>query len=216
MVAEEVAEATVFKKLGREEILCLFAVKKNEPYEKLQQYKVGGEDVKSCDIDQLVEQYSDSVYRYCKSIAFTLEDAEDLYQQTFLKAFELRNKISLDKNPKAFLMSIATNLWKNHKSKYARRERIAPTVSSETEGLQIEDVRSDQDVLEQMVKEEQLMYLRKCVDGLPDKQKQVIHLFYAGELSLEEIARVLKIPKGTVKSRLHKAKEQLRKEMEGQ
>lgn len=171
--------------------------------------------MKSCDIDQLVEQYSDSVYRYCKSITYTLEDAEDLYQQTFLKAFELHKKISLEKNPKAYLLSIATNIWRNHKSMYARRERIAPTVSSELEGIQIEDIRSEQDVLEQVVKEEQLELLRKCVDNLPEKQHQVITLFYAGELSLEEISKVLKIPKGTVKSRLHKAKEELRKEMEG-
>lgn len=171
--------------------------------------------MKSCDIDQLVEQYSDSVYRYCKSIAYTLEDAEDLYQQTFLKALELHKKISLEKNPKAYLLSIATNIWKNHKSMYARRERIAPTVSCELEGIQIEDIRSDQDVLEQVVKAEQLGLLRQCVDNLPEKQRQVITLFYAGELSLEEISKVLKIPKGTVKSRMHKAKEQLRKEMEG-
>lgn len=169
--------------------------------------------MKSCDIDLLVEQYGDSVYRYCRSIAFTPEDAEDLYQQTFLKAFELHKKISLDKNPKAFLMSIATNVWRNHKSKYARRERIAPTISGEAE--QFADVRSEQDVLEQIVKEEQLAYLRECVERLPEKQKQVIRYFYAGELPIEDIARILKIPKGTVKSRLHTAKEQLRKEMEG-
>lgn len=171
--------------------------------------------MKSCDIDQLVEQYSDSVYRYCKSLAFTLEDAEDLYQQTFLKAFELRRKISVDKNPKAYLLSITTNIWKNEKSKYARRERIAPTISSDVEGVQIEDVQAGTDLLEQIVKEEQLELLRRCVDNLPEKYRQVITLFYAGELSLEEIAKVLKIPKGTVKSRLHTAKEQLRKEMEG-
>ena len=171
--------------------------------------------MKSCDIDQLVEQYSDSVYRYCKSIAYTPEDAEDLYQQTFLKAFELHKRISLEKNPKAYLLSVATNIWKNHKSMYARRERIAPTVSSEMEGIQIEDIRSDQDVLEQVVKEEQLELLRKCVDNLPEKQRQVITLFYAGVLSLDEISKGLMIPKGTVKSRLHKAKEERRKEMEG-
>lgn len=169
--------------------------------------------MKSCDIGLLVEQYGDSVYRYCKSIAFTQEDAEDLYQQTFLKALELHKKISLEKNPKAFLMSIATNVWRNNKSKYARRERIAPTVSGEEE--QIADVRAGQDVLEQIVKEEQLDYLKQCVERLPEKQRQVIRFFYAGELSIEDIARILKIPKGTVKSRLHTAKEQLRKEMEG-
>ena len=171
--------------------------------------------MKSCEVGLLVEQYGDSIYRYCRGITFTLEDAEDLYQQTFLKAFELHKKISLQNNPKAYLMSIAANLWKNHKSKYARRERIAPTISSDMEGVQIESLDSGTDLLEQLVKEEQLAYLRECVNRLPEKQQQVIQLFYAGELSLEEVAKVLHIPKGTVKSRLHKAKEQLRKEMEG-
>lgn len=171
--------------------------------------------MEACDIDLLVEQYGDSLYRYCRGLTYTLEDAEDLYQQTFLKAFELHKRISMDKNPRAFLMSVASNLWKNHKSKYARRERIAPTVSSETEGLQIETEDGSQNILDQIVKEEQLSYLRSCVERLPAKQKQVILYFYAGELSVEEIAGILKIPKGTVKSRLHLAREQLKKEMEG-
>lgn len=168
----------------------------------------------ACDVELLVEQYGDNLYRYCRSITYTLEDAEDLYQQTFLKAFELHKRISLNKNPKAWLMSVAANIWRNHKSSYARHERIAPTISSEEEGVQIEDIRSENNVLEQMIKEEEIAQLKKCVDGLPDKQKQVILLFYAGELSLEDIASTLKIPKGTVKSRLNKARVQLRKEME--
>ncbi len=168
----------------------------------------------ACDIELLVEQYGASVYRYCRSITYTLEDAEDLYQQTFLKAFELHKRISFSKNPKAWLMSVAANIWRNHKSTYARHERIAPTISSEEEGVQIEDIRSENNVLEQMIKKEEINYLKKCVDRLPDKQKQVILLFYAGELSLQDIAKALKIPKGTVKSRLNKAKVQLRKEME--
>ncbi len=167
--------------------------------------------MRSCDIGLLVDRYGDSVYRYCRSIAFTPEEAEDLYQQTFLKALEMHKRISLDKNPKAYLMSIATNIWRNHKSKYARRERIAPTVS----GGQIQADTGEEDILDRVVREEQLQYLRDLVERLPDKQRQTVKLFYAGELSLEEIAHILKIPKGTVKSRLHTAREILRKEMEG-
>lgn len=168
----------------------------------------------ACDVELLVEQYGDNIYRYCRSITYTLEDAEDLYQQTFLKAFELHKRISLNMNPKAWLMSVANNIWRNHKSSYARRERIVPTISSEEEGVQIEDIRSEHDVLEQMVKEEEISRLKECVNRLPDKHRQVILLFYAGELSLEDIANTLKIPKGTVKSRLNKAREKLKKEME--
>lgn len=167
------------------------------------------------DINLLIEEYGDSLYRYCKSITYQVEDAEDLYQQTFLKAFELHKKISLDKNPRSYLMSLATNIWRNHKSMYARHERIAPKISAEAEGVQIEDVQSGENVLEQLVKEEEYARLNMCVERLPDKQKQVILLFYAGEMSIEDIAKILKIPKGTVKSRLNKARQCLRKEMEG-
>ncbi|MCM1159456.1 MAG: RNA polymerase sigma factor [Bacteroidales bacterium] len=170
--------------------------------------------MEACDVELLVERYGNHVYRYCKSITYTPEDAEDLYQQTFLKAFELHKRISLEHNPRAYLMSIAANIWRNHKSRYARRERIAPTISGDEPGAIIEDVQAE-DILEQLVKKEQITYLRECVDRLPDKHRQTVLLFYAGGLSVEEIARTLKIPKGTVKSRLHTAKEQLRKEMEG-
>ena len=168
------------------------------------------------DMDLLVEQFGDSVYRYCKSMTYTLEDAEDLYQQTFLKAFELQKRISLERNPKAYLMSIATNLWRNHKSQYARRERIAPTISADEEGIQIEDVRAEGDILDGIVKEEAYTKLRQCVERLQDKQRQVVLLFYAGQLPVEDIAKALKIPKGTVKSRLNKARMKLREEMEAQ
>lgn len=167
------------------------------------------------DIRLLIEQYGDSLYRYCKSITYQEEDAQDLYQQTFLKALELHKKISLDQNPRSYLMSIATNLWRNHKSTYARHERIAPTISAETEGLQLEDVQSGENILEQVIKNEEYARLRMCVDRLPDKLRQVILLFYAGEMPIEDIAKILKIPKGTVKSRLDKARKCLRKEMEG-
>lgn len=166
------------------------------------------------DMDLLVEEFGDSVYRYCRSITYTLEDAEDLYQQTFLKAFELSKRIVPERNPKAYLMSIAANLWRNSKSRYARRERIAPTISSGEEGIQLEDVRAEGDMLDGIVKEEAYTQLRKCVEQLPDKHRQVVLLFYAGELSVEDIAKGLKIPKGTVKSRLNKARTVLRKEME--
>lgn len=168
------------------------------------------------DMDLLVEQFGDSVYRYCRSITYTPEDAEDLYQQTFLKAFELLKRIVPERNPKAYLMSIAANLWRNSKSRYARRERIAPAISYDAEGVQLEDVWSEGDMLDGIVREEAFMQLRKCVDALPDKHKQVVLLFYAGELSVEDIAKVLKIPKGTVKSRLNKARAVLRENMEAQ
>jgi len=78
------------------------------------------------DIDSLVMLYGKAVYGFCLKLARNKDNADDLYQETFLKALELGTKIDKSNNPKAFLISIAVGLWKNNRRKYARRQRIAP------------------------------------------------------------------------------------------
>lgn len=79
------------------------------------------------DLIELVEQHGKSIYRFCYKLAGNKADADDLYQDTFLKAVELRFKMNPSHNPKAFLISIAVRLYKNHRRKLAWRQRIAPT-----------------------------------------------------------------------------------------
>lgn len=159
----------------------------------------------------LIDEYGNSIYRFCKGMTYTREDAEDLYQQTFLLAFEKRNKIDRSSNPKAYLMSIASNLWKNQKSSYARHQRIAPTVSYEEMEQGVSS--NSPDLLEKAIENDEERLLRECVERLSDRQKQVVLMYYSSELSIEEISKALHIPKGTVKSRLHSAKEQLKNMM---
>lgn len=58
--------------------------------------------------------------------------------------------------------------------------------------------------------EESLILMRQHMDRLPDSQKMVLHLFYLEELSIKQISEVLKLPKGTIKSRLFNAREKLK------
>lgn len=147
-------------------------------------------------------------------MTYTTEDAEDLYQQTFMKAFEKRGKLDRNNNPKAYLMSIASNLWRNQKSSYARHQRIAPTVSYEEVDY---DITGDTpDILESTIKADEEIRLKECVDKLPDKLKQVILMYYSSEMPIEDISKALHIPKGTVKSRLHNAKDKLKSMMESE
>ncbi len=166
------------------------------------------------EFSSLIDEYSNCIYRFCKGMTYTIEDAEDLYQQTFLTAFEKRYKLDRSNNPKAYLMTIASNLWKTHKSTYARHERIAPTVSYDDMEHDVADDKDDID--ESLIRSEEERILRENIDKLPEKYKQVIVMFYSSELSIEDISKVLHIPKGTVKSRLHNAKEQLRMMMESE
>lgn len=69
-------------------------------------------------------------------------------------------------------------------------------------------------VEEQMISKEEKKLVRAAVDALPEKYKLPVLLFYMEELKLSEISQILNIPEGTVKSRLYKAKQVLKKELE--
>ena len=164
------------------------------------------------EFSSLIDEYGNCIYKFCVGMTYTKEDAEDLYQQTFMTAFEKRRKIDRNNNPKAYLMSIAGTLWKNQKATYARHLRIAPTISYDE--IEFDIAGETPDMSDLAIKDEESEMLRSGINKLPDKLKQVIVLFYSSELSIDEISKALHIPKGTVKSRLHNAKEQLRIIME--
>ena len=82
-------------------------------------------------VSQLIDQYGMDVMRFCRSLTRCACDAEDLYQQTFLKLLQLRVKVEREQNPRAFLFSIASGIWKNECRKWGRRAAIAPSSSLE-------------------------------------------------------------------------------------
>lgn len=93
-------------------------------------------------VSQLIDQFGMDVMRFCRKLTFCSEDAQDLYQQTFLKLMELRVAIRKEENPRAFLFSIANGIWKNECRKLRRRARIAPSISisrMQEENEQIQD-----------------------------------------------------------------------------
>ena len=164
------------------------------------------------EFEKVVYEYGNDMFNFCCYLTLNRELASELYQETFLKAFELRNKIKKDGNIKSYLLSVAMNIWKNSVSKKMRRNKIAPTVDYEKSKEMLGDDKGE--VLEEYIEKELIMEVKAAGDKLPDKQRMVVLLHYMGNESTESIARILHIPKGTVLSRLSKARENLRKEME--
>lgn len=165
-------------------------------------------------VSQLIDQFGMDVMRFCRKLTFCSEDAQDLYQQTFLKLMELRVAIRKEENPRAFLFSIANGIWKNECRKLRRRARIAPSISisrMQEENEQIQDSADTQSqVLEQMQQEE----LRRAVERLEPKYKTPIILMYNFGMKVEEIAKIEHLPQATVKTRLRRARQKLKTEME--
>jgi RNA polymerase sigma-70 factor (ECF subfamily) len=156
--------------------------------------------------EALADAYGASVYRFCRSLAYTKEDAEDLFQDTFLRALEQLPKINASGNPQSFLFSAAIFVWKSQKRKYARRRRLAPVGP-------LPETQADGGVgpEEALLFEEEARFVRGLVDALPEKLKIPIILYYTNEMSVPDIALTLRLPVGTVKSRLFKARKRIEK-----
>jgi len=166
------------------------------------------------DLNNLVKLQGKAIYGFCHKLAKNKADTDDLYQETFLKAMELCHKIDKANNPKGFFISIAIGLWKNNCRKYARRQRIAP-LEELNEAVCKDYTDKDESTPEDIfISNELCIMIQNAADTLNDKLRIPLYMYYTAEMSNEEIALALKIPQGTVKSRLHKARKALKNILE--
>ena len=156
-----------------------------------------------------VDAYGDSIYKFCRSLTYSREDAEDLCQETFLRALEQSEKIMTCDHPRSFFFSITISTWKSWKRKYARRKRIAAV--EPLEKAVEEGISGGVNIEEHYIMQEENRLVRQVVEALPEKYKIPIYLYYSQEMSVTDVAFVLKLPAGTVKSRLFKGRKLVEK-----
>lgn len=163
------------------------------------------------ELEQCIRLYGKDIYSFCMHLTKEKTSADDLYQDTFLEATKKLEAIRYEDNPKSYLLSVAIRLWRNRVRKRAWRNRIVPQ-NVDTEA---EQAKSDcPDMSESVIADEEKHILWKAIDRLDDRYRIPLLLYYMEELSIAEIAGLLAIPEGTVKSRLHKARKLLEKELE--
>jgi RNA polymerase sigma-70 factor, ECF subfamily len=156
----------------------------------------------------LVEHHYDSLLGYLyRMLSGNRPLAEDLVQETFLRVVRSIDRYTYPRPFKPWLYSIATNLARNYyDSAETRRTTVGiDDVNAPDDAPGIEDVLTHQRNVEHVI---------AVLDALPDHQREVIILRYYQECSLAEIAEVLKLPVGTVKSRLSIGLSRLRALME--
>ncbi|MDR1603625.1 MAG: RNA polymerase sigma factor [Gracilibacteraceae bacterium] len=159
---------------------------------------------------ELVDQYADSLYRFCRRITYSKEDADDLFQDSYAAAFAQMPKVAAAESPIGFLLSTAAYLNKSWRRKFARRNRIAPMVEL---FAATDDTPLAASIEDAYLASEEKRVVRELTKALPDKYKIPVVLYYTLEMGIGEIAKILKIPVGTVKSRLHKARQIIKKGM---
>lgn len=166
------------------------------------------------ELESYIRQYGDSIYAFCKKLCMDTEQAEELYQEVWLKALKDIRKIRSDENVKGYLLSVAVGIWKNRKKKYAVRNRIAPAVPI-TEEVET-TLRDEGDgAMERILREERRQVVLKAIEELEDNYRIPVLLFYMEEQSVKDIAHTLHLPQGTVKRRLWAARNKLSEKLEG-
>ena len=158
------------------------------------------------DFEKYVALYSRDLTRFCMKLCGNVHDAEDLFQDTWARALDKLKRYDENKSFKNWLFTICVNLYKNTgNSKYhsARRD-VTNEDENERFFSSIPDENKDIDAY---------ISLHTALSELPKKHRVVIVLFYFKEFSLKEIAEILDIPEGTVKSRLNTAKKLLKRRL---
>lgn len=173
--------------------------------------------IQAC-LDNDERAYGELMGRYHKSVYYTIlkmvrtgEDAEDLTQETFTKAFGNLGSFDPKYAFSTWLFRIATNSAID----FIRKKKLQTySIHAQANGeeqdmpaLQIKD--NDLTPTEQLFREQRKEYLLIAVGQLPDRYQRLIKLRYFDELSYEEVAQELSIPLGTVKAQLHRGRELL-------
>jgi RNA polymerase sigma-70 factor (ECF subfamily) len=150
--------------------------------------------------------YIDPLYGTALRLTRRPQDAEDLVQDTYLKAFRASKQFQRGTNLKAWLFTILHNTFRNMR----RHDGRNPVeVNSETVE-QAADVAGDERTPEQLLSRATLdADLQAALDGLPDAFRQAVWLRDVEEFSYADIARILEVPIGTVMSRISRGRRML-------
>jgi RNA polymerase sigma-70 factor, ECF subfamily len=153
-------------------------------------------------------EHIDSLYRYALVLTRSKVEAEDLVQETYVRAMEAFTRLRGDSNVRGWLFTILRNLWLNE----LRKRRTLPQLVEVDSDSYLADglVGNMRDAHEILESEEDANRVRAAIGKLPSEFQEILVLREFEELSYREIAMVLTCPAGTVISRLSRARFKLR------
>ncbi len=162
--------------------------------------------VEIAEFGQAALEHIDSLYGYALALTHNMTEAEDLVQDTYLRAASAAHRPDINSNFKSWLFVIMRNAWLNE-------------VRHKNSGPKFVDLDTSPPPVDQLQETPHVVYLRKlereqvqqAIESLPDAYREIIVLRDIEGFTYQEIATVLDCPAGTVMSRLGRARGKLRK-----
>ena len=167
-------------------------------------------------LDILIDRYKDVLYSLCMKLAKNRPDADDLFQDTWVNVMKNIGSFSLERKFSTWLLAICINRYRD---RYRWQKRWIHRLKHFASARHIEDETAGQEVNnplpdELLIRDEKTQAVRKALDMLGDIYRMPVILHYFYDLPIEEVGSILEIPPGTVKSRLSKGRQLLKRSME--
>jgi RNA polymerase sigma-70 factor (ECF subfamily) len=174
--------------------------------ELLVRYAEGEEDA----FREIVNRYKNGLYAFLKRFINQQSVVEEVFQETFLQLFTSRDSFDPSRPLRPWLFTIAANKAKDYLRKQHRTAAIPLGTISEQDEMSFDDMlnclASDTRVpYEGLERDEMARRVREVIADIPESLREILILAYFNEFSYKQMAEILSIPIGTVKSRLHTA-----------
>jgi RNA polymerase sigma-70 factor (ECF subfamily) len=153
-------------------------------------------------------EYLDGLYSYALVLTHNHAEAEDLVQETYLRAIPAMGRLREGSNTKGWLFTILRNIWLNQLKKYRNGPQMVEIGADDGVANRIVDRSEDSHDL--YVRKLEAEQVRSAIQEMPADFREIILLRECEDLSYREIAGILDCPVGTVMSRLGRARAKLR------
>lgn len=153
-------------------------------------------------INQYIRDYGKRLYGLCTFLCANSYEAEDLYQETWLKVVKNIEKFDPTKEFEPWLTTICVNTYRNTLRRILKSPVFNTFTTTEEKEQAINSIPTQE--------EKDYSELYDAISSLPEKLRLTILLYYFQDMDIESVAAVLGIPPGTVKSRLNKARKILK------
>jgi RNA polymerase sigma-70 factor (ECF subfamily) len=169
-----------------------------------------GTEQPSARFEELAMPMFDSLYNFARWLAHNSDDAEDLVQETYLKALRSFQSFQAGTNFRAWIFQILRNTFLSSRTKLDRRMTVAMDLEEDGPELAVDTTTPEVILLNRS--NSQLM--QRAIEDLPAHYRETLLLCEVEEMSYQEIAQILSIPIGTVMSRLARARKAVRKTLD--
>jgi len=153
---------------------------------------------------EIVRRYKEAVFGVALGILGNPPDAEDAAQDAFIRAYENLRRYDLSRKFSTWIFTVTANICKNK----LRRERFFAPLKNPGRVL------GGEDPAEEVARDERQTLMQQALTTLDERYREPLILYYYADMEYKDIAEALGVPEGTIKTRIHRAKQALKEWLE--